>query len=198
MRIILRKAVAESRSQVPESAPIAASRRWVEQFVVAHELCPFAKREVDAGRVRYSLSNARDEAALLTDLEAELQHLQAEPGTETTLLVHPQVLADFMAYNQFLDLAEGLVAQLGLVGEIQIASFHPDYQFAGTEAQAAENYSNRSPFPMLHLIREASLERALASYPGIEEVPARNIALMNTLGAAALARALRQYRQEDA
>ena len=188
---------------MPESAAIIASRRWVEQFVVALELCPFAGREVSAGRVRYALSRAADQTALLTDLAAELRHLQAEPATETTLLVHPGVLEDFFDYNQFLDLAEGLLAELDLVGEFQIASFHPDYQFAGTAAHSAENYSNRSPYPMLHLIREASLEQALASYPKGRELIAANIRKVAELHqvpmveAPMLARSLQRCREGD-
>jgi hypothetical protein len=128
------------------------------------------------------VSEAETEDELLQALHSELQRLEDEPEIETTLLIHPGVLNDFGPYNEFLDAADGLLAYLEMEGVYQIASFHPDYQFAETEPDAAENYTNRSPFPMLHLLREASLEAAIDSYPDVDGIPQRNIELMNELG----------------
>ncbi|KEF31417.1 hypothetical protein D777_01766 [Marinobacter nitratireducens] len=162
---------------------VESTRKWVEDVVVGYNLCPFAKRELVRNRVRFVVSEATTEDELLRDLHAELHRLDDEPEIETTLLIHPHALTDFGAYNDFLDAADGLLAFLEMDGIYQIASFHPDYQFEGTDPEAAENYTNRSPFPMLHLLREASLEAAIENYPDIDAVPARNIELMNDLGA---------------
>ena len=166
-----------------ESQIVNATRKWVEDVVVGYNLCPFAKRELVRDRVRFVVSNAETEDELVQAVHEELQRLSDEPEIETTLLVHPQVLQDFSAYNEFLDVTDGLLAYLELEGVFQIASFHPDYQFADTDPDAAENYTNRSPYPMLHLLREASLERAIESYPDVEGIPQRNIELMDELGA---------------
>jgi len=166
-----------------ESQVINATRKWVEDVVVGYNLCPFAKRELVKNRVRFTVTNATNEDDLLQALHGELQRLEDEPEIETTLLIHPDVLQDFYAYNEFLDAADALLAYLELEGVYQIASFHPDYQFADTEPGAAENYTNRSPYPMLHLLREASLEAAIDGYPDVDGIPDRNIALMNELGA---------------
>ncbi|MEQ5814317.1 DUF1415 domain-containing protein [Marinobacter sp. NFXS11] len=165
-----------------ETEVISATRKWVEDVVVGYNLCPFAKRELVRNRVRFVVSEAETEDELLQALHSELQRLEDEPEIETTLLIHPGVLQDFGPYNEFLDAADGLLAYLEMEGVYQIASFHPDYQFAGTEPYAAENYTNRSPFPMLHLLREASLEAAIDSYPDVDGIPERNIALMNDQG----------------
>jgi hypothetical protein len=165
-----------------ETEIINATRKWVEDVVVGYNLCPFAKRELVRNRVRFVVSEAETEDELLQALHSELQRLEDEPEIETTLLVHPGVLQDFGPYNEFLDAADGLLAYLEMEGVYQIASFHPDYQFEGTEPDAAENYTNRSPFPMLHLLREASLEAAIDNYPDVDSIPQRNIELMNELG----------------
>jgi hypothetical protein len=165
-----------------ETEIVNATRKWVEDVVVGYNLCPFAKRELVRNRVRFVVSEAGTEDELLQALHSELQRLEDEPEIETTLLIHPGVLNDFGPYNEFLDAADGLLAYLEMEGVYQIASFHPDYQFAETEPDAAENYTNRSPFPMLHLLREASLEAAIDSYPDVDGIPQRNIELMNELG----------------
>lgn len=163
--------------------PIAeAVKKWVEGMVVGLNLCPFAKRELLADRVRFFVSEAETEEQLLIDLHSELNLLNDNTDIETTLLIHPEVLQGFSDYNQFLDYAEGLLMELKLEGVYQIASFHPDYQFADTERGDVENYTNRSPYPMLHLIREQSLEKAVANYPNPEQIPERNIALLRNLG----------------
>lgn len=165
------------------NAILDATRRWVEAIVIGLNLCPFARRELVKERIRFEITDADSEEALLMALQDELVHLTEHPEVETTLLVHPGVLRDFGEYNDFLAAADGLLECLELDGIYQIASFHPDYQFGGTKPEDAENYTNRSPFPMLHLLREESLERAIASYPGTELIPEQNIELMNRLGA---------------
>ena len=161
---------------------IAAVRHWVETMVVGMNLCPFAKRELVKERVRFVTTEADNQEALLLVLHDELERLTQQPYIETTLLIHPQVLQDFYDYNDFLYLADRLLVQMELEGVYQIASFHPDYQFGGTEPEDAENYTNRSPYPVLHLLREDSLERVIADYPNVDDIPERNIALMNELG----------------
>ena len=157
-------------------------RCWVKSVVVGLNLCPFARPELDKNRVRFAVSDATSEQALLVDLQAELQLLSDDDAVVTTLLIHPQVLQDFNDYNQFLDRVDRLLEQLGLVGLFQIASFHPDYQFAGTQSDDAQNYTNRAPYPVLHLLREASLDAAIASYSGVEQIPERNVELLESLG----------------
>jgi len=157
-------------------------RRWVETVVVGLNLCPFARPELVNDRLRFTVSDATREQQLLLDLQAELQWLSVNDAVETTLLIHPYVLQGFYDYNQFLDSADGLLEQLGLEGVFQLASFHPDYQFAGTQPDDAQNYTNRSPYPLLHLLREASLEKAIASHADVEQIPERNIELLEELG----------------
>lgn len=166
-----------------DSEMIAATRRWVEQVVVGFNLCPFAKRELVKDRVRFVVSHSVHEEALLAELEREIELMNADSSIETTLLIHPQVLQDFFRYNDFLQHADDLLLKLDLEGVYQIASFHPDYQFGGTRPADAENYTNRSPYPMLHLLREDSLSRAIDSYPDVDLIPDRNIDCMNQQGA---------------
>lgn len=169
---------------------IAAVHQWVERLVIGYNLCPFAKRELVRNRVRFVVSQAQDEEQLLVDLENELTLLGAEEGIETTLLITPQVLQDFYDFNQFLGRADQRVAQLKLKGVFQIANFHPDYQFGGTEPDDAENYSNKSPYPVLHLLREASLDQAIENYPDAESIPERNIEQLEQMGSDQLRRLL--------
>ena len=161
---------------------IGPVRHWVETVVVGLNLCPFAKRELVNDRVRFSVSEAETEEQLLADLQAELELLNNDEAVETTLLIHPGVLQDFFDYNQFLNYVDSLLTQMELEGVYQVASFHPDYQFSGTRPDDVENYTNRSPYPMLHLIREDSLERAIAGYPHPDRIPERNIELLESLG----------------
>ncbi|GAB3341075.1 DUF1415 domain-containing protein [Marilutibacter aestuarii] len=164
--------------------PIAATRHWLEKAVIGLNLCPFAKAVHAKRQVRYVLSDATTPAALLEQLDEELRLLQAsDPAqVDTTLLVHPHVLGDFYDFNDFLGLAEARVAELGLEGELQVASFHPDYRFAGTAEDEMGNYTNRSPCPTLHLLREASIDRAVAAYPDPDVIVERNIATLEALG----------------
>lgn len=163
---------------------IAATVRWLERSVIDLNLCPFAKAVHVKKQIRYVVSTATTEEALLEDLTSELCLLAQTPAVEidTTLLIHPQVLNDFLAYNDFLDLADATLLELDLADAIQIASFHPQYQFAGTEADAIDNYSNRSPYPMLHLLREASVSQATEAFPDASAIFAKNIATLRSLG----------------
>jgi hypothetical protein len=163
---------------------VAATRAWLEKAVIGLNLCPFAKTVHVANQIRYAVSNAQTTEALLADLGCELQTLAAaDPAqVETTLLIHPRVLDDFLDYNDFLDIADAAVEELGLTGTIQVASFHPQYRFTNTEADAIENYSNRSPYPMLHLLREESVERAVATFPDAGHIPERNIETLRRIG----------------
>jgi hypothetical protein len=167
---------------VEHETTIGAVRRWVEDLIVELNLCPFAGRELVRNRIRFVVTEALTEEQLLVALETEFVLLNDDAAVETTLLIHPHVLQDFFDYNQFLDKADQLLVLMGLEGVYQIASFHPDYQFAGTAVDDLENYTNRSPYPLLHILREASLERSIAAYPNVEEIPDRNIEKMNNLG----------------
>jgi uncharacterized protein len=167
-----------------KQAVIEATRRWISSMVIGLNFCPFAQRVFQTDKIRYAVTLIHDEMALLQDLAAELKALASSPisTVETTLLIHPCVLGNFHDYNDFLSDAERLVGELGLRGTIQLAGFHPDYQFAGTEPGAVENYTNRSPHPMLHLLREASIS-AVASDPNeLLEIPRRNIQTLRSLG----------------
>jgi uncharacterized protein len=163
---------------------LADTRAWLERAVIGLELCPFAKAAYVGDRIRFAVSAAQNEDALLEDLTHELSALHSTPEQrcETTLLIHPRVLADFMDYNAFLDAADRKVDSQGLRGEIQIASFHPRYQFAATAPDDIGNYTNRSPYPMLHLLREASVERAVAAIPDAAAIYERNIETLRRLG----------------
>jgi uncharacterized protein len=169
-------------SQEPD--PIAATRAWVDHAVIGLNLCPFAKAVQAKGQVRYVLSPALDEATLQADLVAELHRLAAAPPAliDTTLLVHPGVFQDFLDFNDFLGVADATVEAMGLGGVIQIASFHPRYQFAGNAADDITNHSNRSPHPTLHLLRESSIDAAVAAFPDAADIYERNIATLQRLG----------------
>ena len=177
---------------MPDNNQVAAAvRHWVETIVIGLNLCPFAKSELDKGQARFVVSDALTEQSLLMDLEAELDLLEKDASIATTLLIHPRVLETFSEYNQFLNYAEGLLQQMELDGVYQIASFHPDYQFGGTEPDDAENYTNRSPYPVLHLLREERLDQVLESTDHAEQIPIRNIKLMNTMGSEELSALLK-------
>ena len=175
------------------------TRAWVDRAVIGLNLCPFAKAPQVKGLVRYVVSTADDPAALLADLVTELERLAEAPTErlETTLLIHPRVLADFADYNDFLAIAEDTVAELDLEGVLQVASFHPQYQFDGTEVDDITNATNRSPYPTLHLIREDSIDKAVEAFPEADAIYAVNMATMQALGPAGWA-ALRQQCRDDA
>ena len=178
---------------------IAETRAWVDRAVIGLNLCPFAKAPQVKGLVRYVASAATDPAALLADLIAELERLaESRPDKlETTLLIHPGVLADFAEYNDFLEVTDSTLEELELDGILQVASFHPDYQFEGTAAHDVGNATNRSPYPTLHLIREESIDRAVEAFPDAEMIYETNVATLEKLGAAGWA-ALQQQCRDDA
>ena len=163
---------------------IATTGKWLERAVIGLNLCPFAKGVHVKGQVRYVVSAARTEEALLDDLERELKFLTktAPEDTDTTLLITPDVLTAFDDFANFLDLVEVVLRTQGLVGILQVASFHPDYVFADAEPDDIANHTNRAPYPTLHLIREASLARATAAFPDAADIYERNIETLNKLG----------------
>lgn len=164
-------------------------QRWLSDVVVGLNLCPFARRPMRAGQIRFAISEARDDETLMAELLAEMRLLDRTPAREleTTLLIVPgqsqhPYLGDFADFNQFLDLAEWLIERNDYTGIYQLATFHPQYQFAGTAPKDAENLTNRAPYPILHLIREASIERVLSHYPDPENIPENNIRRVEALG----------------
>ncbi|MGY1458671.1 MULTISPECIES: DUF1415 domain-containing protein [unclassified Luteimonas] len=164
--------------------PIVDTERWLQRAVIGLNLCPFAKAVVTKGQLRMVLSEARDEAALLEQLGEELLRLRDTPADviDTTLIVHPQVLGDFLDYNDFLESADALVGELELEGVLQVASFHPQYQFADSHPDDIANSTNRSPWPTLHLLREDSVSRAVEAFPDPDSIVERNIATLENLG----------------
>ena len=163
---------------------VEATRQWLEKVVIGLNLCPFAGSPWRQGRVRVRVSEATCQQQLAQDLAEELLALQAaDPADcETTLLIHPRILGEFLEYNDFLELADRLLEDLALDGTIQIASFHPDYQFADSQPDDPANCTNRSPYPMLHLLREASIEAATANMPDPDVIFERNIKTLQELG----------------
>ena len=165
---------------------IAATLRWLEKAVIGLNLCPFAKAVHVKKQIRYVVSDACTEEALLADLLHELESLYDADSeqVETTLLIHPHVLGDFLDYNDFLEIADAAVSELDLDGEIQVASFHPDYRFADGGSEDIENFSNRSPYPTLHLLRESSVAKAVQAFPDAANIYARNMVTLRSLGKA--------------
>lgn len=165
--------------------------------MIGLNLCPFADSAYRSSRVRFRVSVRRSAAGLVEDLHEELTALQAaDPARcETTLLIHPWVLNDFIEYNEFLEVCDALVADLDLEGELQVASFHPHYQFADTQPEDIGNYTNRSPYPMLHLLRESSVERAIAAVGDTDEIYLRNIRTLRQLGHAGWQKLWRDGKQ---
>jgi len=167
-------------------AVIAATREWVEKAVIGLNLCPFAKAVYVKNQVRFVVSTARHLDGLLEDLDHELDFLAAaDPeAIDTTLLIHPTLLPDFLDFNDFTQLAEAAVGEHRLEGVIQIASFHPVFQFADMAPDDIGNYTNRAPYPTLHLLREASIARAVAAFPEVGTIYERNIETLKALGLA--------------
>jgi hypothetical protein len=175
---------AVEEEKVNEDDVISATREWLEKAVIGLNLCPFAKAVYVKNQVRFVVSTAQHLDGLLEDLDRELDFLAAANPDEvdTTLLIHPTLLPDFLDFNDFMQLAEAAVDEHDLEGIIQIASFHPHFQFEGTQADDMGNYTNRAPFPTLHLLREASIERAVAAFPEAETIYERNIETLEALG----------------
>ncbi|HEY8101816.1 MAG TPA: DUF1415 domain-containing protein [Burkholderiaceae bacterium] len=163
---------------------LSATKAWLEKAVIGLNLCPFAKAVHVKDQIRYAISEAKTSEALLCELIDELKFLdESDPlEVETTLLIHPHVLTDFLDYNDFLDVADAALDDLNLVGIIQIASFHPQYQFAGTSIDDIDNFTNRSPYPILHLLREASIERAVEAFPDASQIFDKNIETLRRIG----------------
>ena len=167
-----------------EEQVLAATRHWLEKAVIGLNLCPFAKAVYVKNQVRLVVSKARHADDLLEELDRELDLLVATPADEidTTLLIHPTLFDDFLDFNDFLEVAEGVVDEHGLDGVIQLASFHPQFQFDGTEPDDISNYTNRAPFAVLHLLREESVERAIEAFPQADAIFDVNIATLEKLG----------------
>ena len=163
---------------------VADTQRWVQRAVIGLNLCPFAKAVEVKRQVRYVVSHASRTKALLLELERELQHLaEADPAMlDTTLLMAPHGFADFLAFTELLERADQLLQRMDLEGVLQIASLHPLYQFADTEADDITNYTNRAPYPTLHLLREASVDRAVAAFPQAEMIFETNMQTLRRLG----------------
>lgn len=167
-----------------DSTVIAHTQAWLELAVIELNLCPFAKAVHVKNQIRYVVSKAMTPETLRMDLIAELTRLHGTHPMEvdTVLLIHPHVLNDFLDYNDFLDVADETIQTLGLTGEIQIASFHPSYQFADSEPDDIENCTNRSPYPMLHLLRENSIDAAVKAFPKASDIFEKNIETLQRLG----------------
>ena len=163
---------------------IADTQDWLEKAVIGLNLCPFAKAVHVKKQIRYVVSAATTEDALLEELLTELRHLQdTDPDVlDTTLLIHPHVLNDFLDFNDFLDTVDVATAEPEFNDAFQVASLHPQYQFAGTKPDDIENYSNRAPYPTLHLLREDSVDKAVDAFPDVERIANNNVETLNKLG----------------
>ena len=163
---------------------ISATQTWLKTIIIDYSLCPFAKRELDRGSIYFSINRETDIERCLVDLLTECDRLNTDDSIETSLLIYAKAFADFDDYLDFIELAEAVLIDQDYEGIYQLASFHPDYCFEGAVIDDPANYTNRSPYPMLHLLRETSIENAVASYPNPEHIPQRNIELMQALGLA--------------
>lgn len=161
----------------------SVTENWVKQVIMKFNLCPFARREVERGSIRYAVLEEQKPNAVLLALLAECALLDRDPTVETTLVILPRGFEGFYAYLDLVDLAEEMLLEQGYEGKYQLASFHPDYCFEGEAQDDAANYTNRSPYPTLHLIREASMEKVLAEYPNPEAIPERNVEFARRKGA---------------
>ncbi len=163
---------------------IVLTRRWVEHAVIGLNLCPFANAVLRKNQIAFQVSHARDADTLLQNLMDSIEWLLATPAeaTDTLLLIHPWVLSDFFEFNDLIGDIETLLEDSGLEGVLQIASFHPDYQFAGVATDDVTNHTNRSPFPILHLLREDSLDKAIGAMPHTDDIIERNLDTMRQLG----------------
>ena len=171
-------------TDVTNEEAIAATKLWLERAVIGLNLCPFAKGVQVKNQIRYVVSAAQTPEELLRDFLGELEVLaEANPeAIDTTLLIHPHVLTDFLDYNDFLEVVDAALAEVDLDGELQVASMHPHYQFADTGPDDITNYTNRSPYPTLHLLREASIEQAVAAFPEADQIFDKNIETLRRLG----------------
>jgi len=185
---------------VPAALAIAETRAWVRRAVIGLNLCPFARAVDVKDQIRYVFSDASDPETLLATLAVELQRLaDTDPDVvDTTMLIHPRVLTDFEDFNDFLELADAAVEDLDLDGVLQVASFHPRFQFADTEPDDITNATNRSPYPTLHLLREDSVDRAVAAFPEAEAIFERNMETLEKLGAKGWADVKKRWEDDAA
>ena len=168
------------------TAFIDQTRKWLSDVVIAHSLCPFAKREFDRGSIHYDVIRDADIESLSEQVLMHCAALDSNPARETSLLIFPDALSDFEDYLDVIDMANAVLNANGYEGIYQVASFHPKYRFAGSADDDAANYTNRSPYPMIHILREASVDAVLKTHPNPEGIPARNIKLTRELGSARL------------
>jgi len=174
------------KSEMDKSRVIDETKDWIRKMVIGLNLCPFARAVFDANRIRYVVSEATDERTLLRELREELRELADTPMdvVETTLIIHPNVLQDFYSFNGLLSVVDEVVEDEKLRGEIQIASFHPEYRFQNTAPEDVENYTNRSPYPILHLLREQSIANVMRDPEDLLRIPERNIQVLKKMGLA--------------
>jgi hypothetical protein len=177
-------------------AIMAASRCWVEGTVVGLNLCPFAAQPVEAGRIRYQVCPVSEMDGIYRAILAEFEIMLTLEEAEASLLIVPAGLEAFDDYLNMLELAEQAIPEVGLEGQFQLASFHPDYRFEGSDESDPANYTNRSPYPMFHFIREASLAEALNHYPNPETIPQRNVELLREMGLEAVQQRLARCREK--
>lgn len=168
------------------------TQAWVRSFIVGMNVCPFAQREVERDSVRYVVVRSKQSSVALEELMAEINFLDQNPQVETTLMIFPTMFGEFIQYLDFVDAAEELMFEQGCEGVYQLATFHPKYCFAGAEEDDVSNYTNRSPYPMLHIIREESMEKAIEYYGDTAAIPERNIELMEATGKEALTTLMQQ------
>jgi len=173
-----------SQPALDHDAIVAETTHWLEKAVIGLNLCPFAKAVHVKKQIRYVVCEAETPEALLEKLMEELEHLaEADPEKlDTTLIIHPKALTDFEDYNEFLDVADAALEDMDLDGILQVASFHPDYQFADTDKNDIENYTNRTPYPTLHLLREESIDRAVEAFPEASDIFEKNMETIRALG----------------
>ena len=168
---------------MPDNATmIAHTQKWVADVIIGHTLCPFAKREFDSGRILYAVVDSADMQSCLEQVLMHCEALDDNSDIETSLLIFPNRFSDFRKYLKLLGMATDLLKAAQYEGVYQLASFHPKYRFRGSRRNDASNYTNRSPYPVLHILREASVTEAVKNHPNPEGIPARNIALMEELG----------------
>jgi hypothetical protein len=182
-----------------QTEAIELTKRWIAEFVIGLNLCPFARRVFDADRIRYVVSNATCGEELGFELKEEIRSLVNTPRAEieTTLVILTHLFSAFLDFNDYLETANRILITEGFEGTIQIASFHPRYQFAGTDAEDVENFTNRSPFPMIHLLREASISEVANDTAFLDGIPTRNIELLRRIGRVEMDRRLRGMTQDD-
>ncbi|MEP3653937.1 MAG: DUF1415 domain-containing protein [Litorimonas sp.] len=172
----------ELKYMVDHQKLVRQTQAWLSSVIIAHTLCPFAKREFDNDRIHYAIIEDRNLETQLQRVIQECVALDRDGSRETSLLIFPKGLSEFEDYLDLLELANTLLKDQGYEGVYQLASFHPQYCFAGAAQDDPGNYTNRSPYPMLHILREASVEAALRTYPNPENIPTRNITVTQTLG----------------